>query len=187
VRQVISDLTDYIVVTEPLLSKEILEQIVMLTDGVDWRHPPNDGNYVRTCTTFPLSAAAVQKYPIPEGRLDYVKWADRTLVTATRQALRVYQKKYPRAFTRSDVGFDILRYEEGQSIGDHVDDREPRVLSMSIALNNGYTGGEFRFWKYLDVAVPAGCAIMFPPNFMFPHEVLPVTSGTRYSMITWYQ
>jgi prolyl 4-hydroxylase len=63
----------------------------------------------------------------------------------------------------------------------------PRVLSMSMMLNNEYTGGEFLFWKSLSIPVPAGCAIMFPANFMFPHEVLPITSGTRYAMITWFQ
>ena len=29
-------------------------------------------------------------------------------------------------------------------------------------------------------------AIMFPSNFMYPHEIMPVTQGTRYSIITWF-
>jgi Uncharacterized iron-regulated protein len=115
--------------------------------------------------------------------------ADRALVDATRDALKLYKQKHPRAYTRSDIGFDILRYQKGQFIADHIDDREPRVLSMSIVLNDDYEGGEFRFWKKENVTidVQAGCAIMFPPNFMFPHEVLPITSGTRYAMITWFR
>ena len=31
-----------------------------------------------------------------------------------------------------------------------------------------------------------GDALMFPSNFMYPHEVMPVTKGTRYSIITWF-
>ena len=31
-----------------------------------------------------------------------------------------------------------------------------------------------------------GDAIMFPSNFMYPHEIMPVTKGTRYSAITWF-
>lgn len=179
-------LSDFIVVTEPLLSKGMLDKILATTEGIKWRVPPSDGDYKRTCTTFPLSAAAAGKYPIPKGSAERVKWADKTLVGATLQALRIYKAKHPKIYTRTDCGFDILRYEKGQFIGDHVDDREPRVLAMSLGLNDDYTGGDFSFWKGEAVRLPAGCAIMFPPNFMFPHEVLPVTSGTRYSMITWF-
>lgn len=179
-------LSDFIVVTEPLLPKDTLADILRVTEGIKWRIPPKDGDYVRTCTTFPLSAAAAGKYPIPKGRSDRVKWADKTLVGATLQALRIYKAKHPKLFTRTDCGFDILRYETGQFIGDHVDDREPRVLAMSLGLNDDYTGGDFSFWKDTTIHLPAGCAVMFPPNFMFPHEILPVKSGTRYSMITWF-
>lgn len=63
----------------------------------------------------------------------------------------------------------------------------PRVLSMSIGLNDDYEGGEFKFWDDGEpFRLPAGCALMFPPNFMYPHQVLPVASGVRYSMITWF-
>ena len=30
-----------------------------------------------------------------------------------------------------------------------------------------------------------GSAIVFPSNFMFPHEVKEVTKGERWSIITW--
>ena len=30
-----------------------------------------------------------------------------------------------------------------------------------------------------------GSAIIFPSNFMYPHEIMPVKSGTRFSIITW--
>lgn len=179
-------LSDFIIVTEPLLSKETANKILTVTEGITWRVPKDNGDYNRTCTTFPISSAVVGKYPVPEGKLDLVKWADETLLSAVQKALRDYKQKYPRVNTASDTGFDLLRYETGQFIGDHIDDQIPRVLTMSIALNDDYTGGEFRFWKEQVVPLPFGCAIIFPPNFMFPHEILPVISGTRYSMITWF-
>jgi hypothetical protein len=182
----LADLTDFILVTEPLLGREALADILTVTDGVQWRIPPEDGDYKRTCTTFPLSSAAVGTYPVPPRVQDRARMADTTLVSATHQALRLYKEKFPRIYTRTDSGFDILRYERGQAIGPHVDDRDPRVVAMSIALNDDYQGGEFRFWDEVTIRLEAGCAIMFPPNFMFPHEILPVSSGTRYSMITWF-
>jgi predicted 2-oxoglutarate/Fe(II)-dependent dioxygenase YbiX len=27
--------------------------------------------------------------------------------------------------------------------------------------------------------------VLFPSSFMFPHEILEVTSGTRYAVVTW--
>ena len=30
-----------------------------------------------------------------------------------------------------------------------------------------------------------GSAVCFPSNFTFPHEILPVTKGTRYALVTW--
>lgn len=183
------NLLDYVIMTEPLLPEETLAEVVAITEGVEWRVPGQGVNYTRTCTTFPLSAAAVGGYPLPDkDRLARVKKADEALVSATRRALAYYKEKIPRVLTRTDSGFDILKYEVGQLITYHMDDLNPRVLSLSISLNDDYTGGEFRFWEDDNAVfrVPAGCAMMFPPNFMYGHEILPVLSGTRYSMITWF-
>ena len=139
----------------------------------------------RTCTTFPLSSAVGGTYPMPQERIVLAKKADALLLDCALRALRVYREKH-KLITRTDSGFDILRYEPGQCIGVHVDDAEPRVLSMSIALNGEYTGGQFRFWDDLTFKLKRGCALMFPPNFMYPHQILPVLSGVRYSMITWF-
>ena len=179
------DLSQFITITEPLLTKRALTSILAATEGIEWRVP--EQNYVRTCTTFPISAAVVGNYPAPPERLEQIKEADAALVTATLAGLRIYKELHP-LNTRGDTGFDILRYQPGQSIGLHVDDLAPRILTMSILLNEDFTGGEFRFWQddTATFSVPAGCAIIFPPTFMYPHEILPIQSGTRYSMITWF-
>jgi hypothetical protein len=180
-------LIDYIIITTPLLTKEQLEEVLAVTEGVEWRNPDYNG-IERTCATFPISSAANKAYPVPEGKLEQTLKVDMMLLDVTLNALRIYKEKF-QLHTSTDSGFDILRYEVGQLISYHVDDNEPRVLSMSIALNDDYTGGEFRFFKNdnIKVKLNAGCAIMFPSNFMYPHEILPVTSGTRYSMITWFK
>lgn len=63
-----------------------------------------------------------------------------------------------------------------------------RHLSISICLNNDFDGGEFVFdllnGKYV-VPQNEGDAIIFPSNFMFPHQVNKVTEGTRYALIGW--
>ena len=58
------------------------------------------------------------------------------------------------------------------------------ILSVLGVLNDDYEGGEFTLCgENLDK--DKGSAVVFPSNFMFPHEVKKVTSGVRYSIMTW--
>ena len=52
-----------------------------------------------------------------------------------------------------------------------------------IATDN-YKGGEFIVAgnKY---ETKIGSGIIFPSNFMFPHEVKKITHGERWSIVTW--
>jgi predicted 2-oxoglutarate/Fe(II)-dependent dioxygenase YbiX len=58
------------------------------------------------------------------------------------------------------------------------------ILSVLCSLNDDYSGGEFIMQgKKLDFE--KGDVLVFPSNFLFPHEVKPVKKGTRYSAISW--
>lgn len=59
------------------------------------------------------------------------------------------------------------------------------TLTVLGALNSEYEGGEFVMFGDKQIELDAGSIIVFPSNFMFPHEVLPVTKGTRYSFVSW--
>lgn len=59
------------------------------------------------------------------------------------------------------------------------------ILTVLGALNEGYEGGEFVMWENEVIEIPAGSVIVFPSNFMYPHEVKPVKSGVRYSFVSW--
>ena len=39
--------------------------------------------------------------------------------------------------------------------------------------------------EILKVKPKANSCLLFPSNFMFPHKVNPVTSGTRYVVVGW--
>lgn len=87
-----------------------------------------------------------------------------------------------------DSGYSLLRYKKNQYIGQHIDasGRSPRELSCSLTLNDDYKGGEFCFFnREIKYNLKKGDIIIFPSNFMYPHEVLPILSGERYSIITW--
>lgn len=59
------------------------------------------------------------------------------------------------------------------------------TLTVLGALNDEYTGGEFIMWEDEVIELPARSVIVFPSNFLYPHEVRPVKSGTRYSYVSW--
>jgi len=59
------------------------------------------------------------------------------------------------------------------------------VVSLVGFPNDNYEGGELYFrLQNVQVKARAGDLYIFPSNFMYPHRAMPVTSGTKYSMVT---
>jgi predicted 2-oxoglutarate/Fe(II)-dependent dioxygenase YbiX len=58
------------------------------------------------------------------------------------------------------------------------------ILSVLGLLNSNYEGGEFIMCGE-EIKLDAGDVIVFPSNFLYPHEVKLVTSGVRYSFVSW--
>ena len=75
------------------------------------------------------------------------------------------------------VHCDTIHHSHGQEYG------YPQVSAL-LFLNDDYVGGEFvvsgRIYN-----TKKGSAILFPSNFMYPHEVKTVMEGTRYSIVSW--
>jgi hypothetical protein len=65
--------------------------------------------------------------------------------------------------------------------------RSIRKLSLIIALNSDYEGGEFVFpSQNLKVKLKQGQAILFPPYWTHPHGTRELQNGTfRYTINTW--
>jgi hypothetical protein len=87
----------------------------------------------------------------------------------------------------------ILKYPEGGFYTwhtDHAGIKIPRTMSIVSFLNNDYEGGELAFRnpdgteEYL-IEPKVGRVVVFPSNFMFPHTVVPVRKGTRYTIVAW--
>jgi len=58
------------------------------------------------------------------------------------------------------------------------------VLTILGALNNDYEGGELILCGER-IELKTGDVIVFPSNFLYPHEVKPVKTGIRYSFVSW--
>jgi len=88
--------------------------------------------------------------------------------------------------------FRVNKYEKGGYMSLHCDNIHhshgqqygfPQA-SVLLFLNDDYEGGEFVVSE-LQLNIKKGDAIIFPSNFMFPHEVKEVTKGTRWSIVSW--
>jgi len=86
-------------------------------------------------------------------------------------------------------GFQFTRYEVGEYYGPHFDigpgKLTERKLSLTVQLSapEDYTGGELIIYPEFVASKDRGTMTVFP-SFMC-HDVRPVTTGVRYSLVSW--
>ena len=59
------------------------------------------------------------------------------------------------------------------------------TLSCLCNLNDDFTGGDVVLFQNKNMKMKIGEMIIFPSNFLFPHEIKPIKKGTRYSFVSW--
>lgn len=82
----------------------------------------------------------------------------------------------------------LLRYDYSGHLPAHQDQGvSTRVLSVLLYLNNDYEGGELEFKQSnIKIKPEPGSVLFFPSNFLYIHEVHPITKGPRYALPNWY-
>jgi hypothetical protein len=104
----------------------------------------------------------------------------------------IYAKEHERFSCIHHTNFRINRYGVGGFMSSHVDNIHHShgqsygypQCSILLFLNDDYEGGQFVVVDK-EYETKKGSAIVFPSNFMFPHEVREVTNGERWSVVTW--
>ncbi len=82
----------------------------------------------------------------------------------------------------------LLRYGKDQRFHDHIDDHPffTRRISLTYYLNDDYEGGDVEFKRFgLRFKAQKNQLLIFPSNFIYNHEVYPVTDGLRYVIVQW--
>lgn len=182
------ELKDYIVIMNnimpPPVADAVLAEYKNSNDWINAAVKKGENLNIRNCQTIGISFSS-----IIEKNQQTRKKLDQELFTCAAKVIQEYNKQFMHCNIEQDSGYDLLKYEVGGFYITHTDsfkDR-PRAVSCSFALNDDYEGGEFAFFdRELVYKLKKGDALMFPSNFMYPHEVMPVTSGTRYSIVTWF-
>ena len=111
---------------------------------------------------------------------------------AFEYTIKKYSEEHPLFSVQHITDFRINRYLKNGFMSSHVDNIHhshgqqygyPQV-SVLLFLNDDYNGGEFVVADKVYYTAK-GSGIIFPSNFMFPHEVKLVTEGTRWSLLAW--
>lgn len=184
-----STLEEFILVLDDIVPLDLCDKILLeYADSDEWgKTAVGKGEYVpeiRSCETITLSTNN-----IINKNFDVRKEIDDSLFRCANNCLKQYLQKFPNLTAETDTGYELLRYQKGQKYAQHTDSfiQQQRSITCSLLLNEDYEGGEFGFFdREILIKGGKGSAIMFPSNFMYPHEILEVISGTRYSIVTWY-
>jgi Rps23 Pro-64 3,4-dihydroxylase Tpa1-like proline 4-hydroxylase len=124
--------------------------------------------------------------------LDEQKFISSELFGALDKTLDHYTKElYPFAeknIKSREQYMHLLKYDDAGHLPAHQDQGvSSRVLSVLLYLNDDYEGGELEFrHSGIKFKPEAGSVVFFPSNFLYVHEVYPVTKGPRYALPNWY-
>jgi predicted 2-oxoglutarate/Fe(II)-dependent dioxygenase YbiX len=172
-------LLDYVKVYKNVIPHELCDGVIAkYKDSKNFKLSPTEGGYnseIRSCTQVVLTED---------------EEFDTKVFYEQKKNIKRYLTEFPQAAIDRDTGYALLKYEVGTYFKEHVDHspRNTRTISCSMILNDDFEGGDFAFFdKEHIIKANKGDVIMFPSNFLYRHQVLPVTKGTRYSIITWFK
>jgi predicted 2-oxoglutarate/Fe(II)-dependent dioxygenase YbiX len=179
---------DYIVVQEDAVPLDLCDALLQeYKNSTEWRKATTAGGLnlsIRNVQEVEISTLhVIEKNELLRKKLDA------ELFLCAGKAIQTYANKFPSVNIKEDTGYQLLQYGEGQFYAQHTDSfkGQNRAVSCSFALNDDYEGGEWGFFdREIVMRAAKGSALMFPSNFMYPHEIMPVTKGTRYAVITWF-
>jgi len=192
-------LTDLIVVKHDVFSAEICDELINEYQKDEWCEAETLGlmeNY-RKCGTLLISHSNVINNKKRRKQLDQI------IFETISPVIQEYAKSFDgHLIYEKDEGYEMLKYEPGGYYKEHTDEPEKifydkngnpepkslvkRKITLIVQLNENFEGGGLSFFGDTHRIEPKkGSVILFPSNYLFPHQALPVTKGVRYSLITW--
>jgi alkylated DNA repair dioxygenase AlkB len=185
-------LSDYIMYLPDFFDKKLADDLLAeYADSDDWEQSAIGGQDAVVDTSIRgAKVIAMSQDRVLRKNFDVRRSLDMRMHEVASSAIKTYIGKFPKCAISMDTGYELLRYTEGMGYSQHVDDFSdfPRVISCSFGINDDFEGGEFTFFdNAMSFTQKKGSVLLFPSNFMFPHQVNKVTKGTRYSLITWFR
>ena len=118
---------------------------------------------------------------------------DMQMVGVVTEILRAYTTVYTTIaeMNFADSGYQMQRYKKGEGFYKQHVDGDPkkcseRILALVIYLNDVAEGGETYFpWQGVKVQPRRGRVVVFPANWLYPHEALVPVSDDKYMISTF--
>lgn len=180
------NLHDYVVIIKDFLDVKTCKTILKKTKNLDWHiHSYSSGHGDHHSYDNDLS---ILNTDIPEVQ---------ELNTKLWHALKTYHDIYKFEWMNSWDGYSYVRlnkYDVNTEMRLHCDHiktlfdgtrKGNPTLTMLGSLNDNYSGGELVMFDSEIIELKAGSIMIFPSTFLYPHQVLPVTKGVRYSYVSW--
>jgi predicted 2-oxoglutarate/Fe(II)-dependent dioxygenase YbiX len=188
------NIQDYVQVYENFLDKKYCKKTIKSLKDVEWK-------------THQFYEAGTGEYKSYENELS-VSWDNikerKEIQDKLWNALQSYITDLPK-FSKSNShlwyngwnGYSELRFNKYDKTTqmklhcDHIhtmfDGQRKGIPTLSIlgVLNDDYEGGDLIMWDEEKIDLKGGSLLIFPSNFLYPHEVKPVKKGSRYSYVSW--
>ncbi len=189
----IKNLEHYMQRTQFITPEKADEVLTVLNTETNWHPHPFNTEHDNICVK------ENPQVPYNVTRLDDNHVMNKYLGTQIDRVVDSYIQDYIKDVTwfnywNGKTRFFWIHYPEQTSMDTHCDhvrnifDGERKgipTLTVLGSLNDDYEGGELLFWEDTKMKLRKGEVIIFPSNFLYPHKVLEVTKGNRYSFIVW--
>jgi len=192
----VKKLTDYVVVFHDVIPEKVLENFLDFCKESDefnkaeviGENNMNNQDIVRENIRKTLT---MHLQSFGEKSLTKVHWANFFNRTFT-DFINNYREKIGTSELFHIESIEVLKYVNNGFYKFHVDyhKKYPRAFSCIFLVNEDYEGGElvFKFPNSKEIhkiEKKKNSLIIWPSNFLYPHSVLPVTKGNRYSIVAW--
>lgn len=177
---------ELIIIQPNIIPQQHIQELLKLTN-----QPTSHASVGSGEEKIELQTRNTEWYPIPFPMLQ-------NLINATLSCYNAFIEPKYHSIIKNVEPIQFLSYPVGGHYIEHNDSENfengqwvriaPRDISILFYLNEDYTGGELEFTTLgLKIKPKTGMMIAFPSYKEFAHKVHPVTSGTRYSLVTWLE
>ena len=180
------NLFDLIIIQPNIIPQEHINQLLQLTNQPTSNATVGSGEEkietkTRNTLWFPIP------FPVLQNLNNAVMSCYKTFIEPKYQS--TVKNLEPTQFLSYPVGGHYIEHNDSENFenGEWVRIAN-RDISILFYLNDNYTGGELEFTQLgLTIKPKTGMMIAFPSYKEFAHKVHPVTSGRRYSLVTWLE
>lgn len=139
----------------------------------------------RDCTDFKFKKTDIENDKSQVSLNLQSLWQD--IYDSAFPAVEDYRAEYNIMPLKYWEAMNFVKYNTGQHFMEHHDHGFSYNCTVSLVgyINDDYEGGELFFrLQNLKIKALAGDLYVFPSNFMYPHQAMPVITGTKYSIVT---